>query len=351
LDLLSLLIILTKKKLIIHFLNERINRVAKRIGDKVLKDKRNFEYIPLLLLHGLWPLMICTWAYSRYRTNGLEWWVVYLYHLLRIGPRFRFFAWFHVMIHKEGHDHKGFFEGPLSIINHRFVSWYCSIFYGAIPNSYSVGHTKIHHRFLNGLEDVHTCYDLDRTKPISFLVYLPRFACYWSGISVAWYFIKTKDYKHAFDMIIGMTYYVSVICVLGRLLGWDFTIAIIGFPFLESTLFFGAISYLWHCFLDPDQPDNEFINSMTILEGHDNIFNEDFHVAHHHAQTMHWTDYPKHFEQNKDLFRKNQATIFRDCEEGLLLYWLFSEKFDIMADHWVDLENKMTHQEKKGFDN
>jgi hypothetical protein len=60
-------------------------------------------------------------------------------------------------------------------------------------------------------------------------------------------------------------------------------------------------------------------------------------------------EYPAHFEKNKADFIRYKATIFRDCEEGLLLYWLFTEQFDIMASKWVDLEDKMTHDEKKAL--
>jgi len=274
----------------------------------------------------------------------IELWVVYIYHLLRIGPRFRHFAWFHVMAHKEGHDYKGFFEGPFAYINHRWVTWFAGLFFGTIPNSYAVGHNKIHHHYNNQLDDVHTCYDLDRSEPLSFLVYLPRFAAYWSGISVFWHFLTRRETKLASQMLLGMTYYYLIVYCAWRW-AWDFTLAIIIFPHLESVVFFGAISYLWHSFLDENDIMNEYVNSMTILRGHDNIFNEDYHVAHHN-NSMHWTEYPGHFEKHKAEFQKYQATIFEDTEEGMLLYWLFSQKFDLMADHWVDLSGKLTKEEK-----
>jgi len=333
-------------KLPISYFTSNINYVAKMVGDKILKDKRNYEYLPLMVLHGFWPLALFIWAALRYRANGVELWVVFVYHLLRIGPRFRFFAWFHVMIHKEGHDHNGFFNPPFSFLNHRWNAWYCSLFYGVLPNSYAVGHNKIHHRYVNGLNDAHTCYDLDRSDPVSFLIYIPRFVAYWTGISVVSYLIKTKEWVYAARMLSGMLYYVFVLYGAWRV-AWDFTLCILIFPFLESVVFFAAISYLWHCFLDKDDPENEFINSITIVDGHDNVFNEDYHVAHHHAHTMHWTEYIKHFENNKEEFKLQNATIFRDCEEGLLLYWLFSQQWDVMANHWFDLTGKLTHQQKK----
>jgi len=194
---------------------------------------------------------------------------------------------------------------------------------------------------------VHTCYDLDRSEPFSFLIYLPRFAAYWSGFSVAWHFIMRREMKFASSMLLGMLYYATIIYFAWRW-AWDFTLTILIFPHLESIVFFGAISYLWHAFLNEVDTDDEYVNSMTILKGHDNIFNEDFHVAHHN-NSMHWTEYPVHYEKNIDEFRKRQATIFQDTEQGMLLYWLFSQKFDLMADHWVDLENKLNHEEKKAL--
>ena len=37
------------------------------------------------------------------------------------------------------------------------------------------------------------------------------------------------------------------------------------------------------------------LNSMTILRGHDNIWNEDYHVVHHHETYVHWSEMPQSF--------------------------------------------------------
>jgi len=260
-----------------------------------------------------------------------------------------FFAYFHVLAHKEGHDHRGFFLPPLQSLNFTYVQWFVAIFYGAIPNSYAVGHNKIHHRYSNGLDDVHTCYDLDRSDPWSFLLYLPRFAAYWTGFSVFWHFMSRKEFRFAGRMLAGMVYFYGLVIFVG-FYAWDFALAFLLYPVLEAVVFFGAISYLWHSFLDGDNLDCEYVNSVTIIEGLDNIYNEDFHVVHHlpgSDQNIHWTEYPGHYERNIDDYKKYQATVFRDCEEGMMLYWIFSKKFDILAEHYVDLNGKMNHEEKK----
>jgi len=293
--------------------------------------------------------LIFSWALWRYTQYGLEIWVVFFYHFLRIGPRFRNFAYYHVMAHKEGHDHKGFFKGSFSALNYLYFQWYVGIFYGEVPNTYAVGHNKIHHRYNNELEDVHTCYDLDRTQVWSFLLYLPRFGAYWSGLSVFWHFMAKKEFKFAGRMLAGMVYYYTLLLV-STYIAWDFALCFLVFPLMESIVFFGAISYLWHSFLNGDDEECEYVNSVTIVDGFDNIFNEYFHVVHHNAnQNIHWTEYPAHYQQHIEEYKKHQATIFTKCEEGLMLYWLWSGQWDVLADHFVDLNEKMTHDEKEGF--
>jgi len=272
--------------------------------------------------------------------------LVFLYHFLRIGPRFRFFAYQHVLLHKEGHDHKGFYKFPLSIFNN-LVEWWIGPFYGQVPNSYAVAHNKIHHRYDNGLKDVHTNLDLDRTKLWSFLTYVPRFGAYWSGFSPIWFFATdTKDTILIRRMLTGMIYYYGILITLFI---WDyqFALAYYLFPHFEAIIFFGSISYLWHAFVDPEQPSNAYVNSVTIINGEDNIFNEDYHVVHHNSPLTHWTDYIKNYEEHIQEYIDSRATVFRDTEEGIMLYWMFSGKWDTLAEHFVDLQGKLNTEQKK----
>jgi len=119
------------------------------------------------------------------------------------------------------------------------------------------------------------------------------------------------------------------------------------FPHCECFLFFSGISYLWHAFVDPKDPTNQYVNSVTILNGNDNIWNEDYHVVHHHSPNTHWTNSILHFEKHKDSYAKYNATIFQGIDEGNLLHLLFAQNWDAMAKHFVDLNGKMTHEEKK----
>eukprot|EP00692_Jakoba_bahamiensis_P001163 EC684886.1.p2 GENE.EC684886.1~~EC684886.1.p2 ORF type:complete len:165 (+),score=53.15 EC684886.1:3-497(+) len=137
--------------------------------------------------------------------------------------------------------------------------------------------------------------------------------------------------------------------VIGAASYWDF---LFGFayliaPHLEDVVFFGGISYMWHCYVEPSDPLNQYINSVTILDGHDNIWNEDYHVVHHDSPATHWTEVVKHYDTHKDEYVKHRATVFRDCEEGQMLYWMLSRQWDELAKHFVDMKGELDHEGKK----
>jgi len=327
-----------------------IMRIAQAIANVTMRDPRNAPYLPFMIFLCFWAPALFLWALYRHQKYGFEIWMFFAYNFLRIGPRFRFFAHQHVLLHKEGHDYRGFFKGPFSVFNFWVCQWFLGPFYGQVPNSYACAHNKIHHRYDNGLDDVHTTLDLDRRSPWTFVAYLPRFMAYWSGLSCVWFFFcKGKaDAYHGNRMLWGMVYYYGMMAIFA-MYDWRFALSYYVYPHFESMVFFGLISYMWHIFVDPKDPNNQYVNSLTILDGHDNIWNEDFHVVHHVAPHVHWTDYKAHYERNVEEYRKNQATIFRDTEEGIIGFWLLTQNWDELATHFVDLNGKMTHEQKKAL--
>ena len=272
-----------------------------------------------------------------------------VYHLLRLGPRFRFFTHCHVLLHKEGHDHNGFFKNSsiFSYLNDWFVHKFIGLFYGGVPYSYSVGHNKIHHKYDNGLEDVHTNIDLDRTKSFSFIMYAPRFGAYWTGITPLGHFLVLKEYTLAWKILKGQLIYYSLWALSLMSMGGLFTFCYVILPQLEAIAFFAAISYMWHLWIDPNDPTNPYINSVTIVKGHDNVWGEDYHAIHHHAVSVHWKEADKHYDEHEQEYKQNDATIFTDCEEGVLLYWVFSGNWDEIANHFMDLSGKLSFEQKK----
>jgi len=326
---------------------ELVRSVSRPLGRALLKDPRNHSYIPWMLFLGTFTPALFLWSMWRHSVHGLEFSTLAVYHVLRSGPRLQFFGHAHTLVHKAGHDHKGFFRGPFECLN-GVVEWWIAPFYGVVPNSYSIAHMKIHHRWHNDVDDVHTNLDLDRTVLSSFFIYTPRFTLYWTGLSPLALLVKRKEWSLLKQLLLGMaTYYGATLA----LFCWNpvFCIVYWVYPHMEACVLLCAISYLWHAFVEESDPGNQYVNSVTVLDGHDNIWNEDYHVVHHHAPGCHWTDAPAHFEARKAQYAAVTATIFRDTEEGMLLKWLFQKDFDKMAEHFVDLDGRMTHAEKRAL--
>ncbi|CAE7322488.1 unnamed protein product [Symbiodinium natans] len=279
------------------------------------------------------------WRYANFgrrlssQAKGFEFSTLVIYHTLRGGPRFRHFGHIHTLVHKEGHSHTGIFRKSFWPMNY-LCEWWIGPFYGVVPNSYSIAHMKIHHRWHNDVDDVHTNLDLDRTKLSSFFIYTPRFSLYWMGISPVALLAKRKEWVLVRQMLEGMLAYYGVTLLLFL---WSPTFCIVYWVFchLEGMLLLCAISYLWHAFVEESDPGNQYVNSVTILDGHDNTFNEDYHVVHHHSPSTHWSDAPAHFEAHKEEYAAVNATIFRDTEEGMLIQMLFENDWDGMARHFV----------------
>lgn len=72
-----------------------------------------------------------------------------------------------------------------------------------VPWNYYIAHMKIHHRWHNDVDDVHTNLDLERTNPLSFFLYVPRFTLYWTGLSPLALFIKRGEWALISKLLYG----------------------------------------------------------------------------------------------------------------------------------------------------
>eukprot|EP01063_Lacrimia_lanifica_P004084 TRINITY_DN12280_c0_g1_i1.p1 TRINITY_DN12280_c0_g1~~TRINITY_DN12280_c0_g1_i1.p1 ORF type:complete len:496 (+),score=168.56 TRINITY_DN12280_c0_g1_i1:79-1566(+) len=331
---------------------DAIRAASMKLGDAILLDPRNHSYLPWML----WGLVVNPamfyWVWTRYNAHGLEIATFLVYHAVRLGPRYRFFAHHETLIHKEGHAvREGLFRNVLNTAERAPIprplrravfdhinGGLIGVFYGSIPYHYATAHNKIHHRWHNDTGDVHTNMDLDRTAFSSYVMWLPRFVLYWTGVSPALLFWKRDEAQYLRDILGGMAYYYGIGALVWYAMGPVFFWAYYLYPHLEAASFLGAIAYIWHAFSDEADPSNQYVNSITILRGQDNIWNEDFHVVHHHEPFVHWTDMPKSFDAHKEEYTRCRATVFADCEEGQIIAWMFGADWDGMANHFVDLQ-------------
>mmetsp|Transcript_5676 Transcript_5676/g.5579 ORF Transcript_5676/g.5579 Transcript_5676/m.5579 type:complete len:150 (-) Transcript_5676:101-550(-) len=131
------------------------------------------------------------------------------------------------------------------------------------------------------------------------------------------------------------------------MLDWRFAVAYWVYPHIEATTLLAAINYTWHAWVDPRDPDNDYITSITILDGHYNTFEADFHVVHHQHPTLWYEDCPKVFDKEIEVYKKQKATIFRGTQAFELFILIVTNNIDRLATLFVDLSGELSHEEIK----
>ena len=311
----------------------------------MLKDERNSHYLFAVFGLGIFApaIFVLSWWYQTRVAESFNWWAVLGYHVLNYGPYFAFFSQVATLIHKEGHEPKGLFKPKFAVLN-KFFGYFLAPLYGHVPEGYPMGHMRIHHKFDNAPEDVTSTVYYNRTHASRFLLYLFEFALFWTGISVAWHHHEKGRTKEVRKMLFGMGIFyglMAMVMAVNPLFGFAYLLL----PHLSSIIFLAAINYTWHAFTDPDDPRNTYKNSVTLIDGHYNVYNEDYHVEHHLRPQTHWTEYPINFAKHREDYIKHKAVIFRDTQAFEVFFLILLGNYDKMVKHFVDLSGTMTEAE------
>lgn len=76
------------------------------------------------------------------------------------------------------------------------------------------------------------------------------------------------------------------------------------------------------------------------------MYNEDFHVTHHHHPQMHWTKMANDYYSHVDRYEANMASVFTDTQEFEMFVWVMIGRMDLLAEQFVDLTGKLTLEDK-----
>ena len=105
--------------------------------------------------------------------------------------------------------------------------------------------------------------------------------------------------------------------------------------FFEQTLLLSGINWVWHAFIDPDDVENEYVQSVTILGGTINVLNEDSHVVHHQYPGSHWTRHPSLLTKHEAAYANAKASVFYGTHTFELLALILMADYDKLADRFV----------------
>lgn len=280
-----------------------LERCTKQFNSQFVKRPDDAYMMNCIVGYGvLVPILFFCCAWHTYE-NGMNYWLVYVYHVVRIGPFFMNFAYVYTLCHKEGHTFSGLYAkkyNEYTILRNVF-NWWIGMFYGVLPATFAYGHSINHHKYNNAREDVITTSDKPRDNFANWVAYLPRYFLYAVNISTIHAFIKENNWKIVNKVFWGSVWFFVWVSIWAGLISPSFAITYVAFPFFEAGVLLAAVNWSWHAFIDPAEPSNEYVQSITILDGCINVLNEDSHVVHHQYPGAHWTNHPnfvdKHWEK------------------------------------------------------
>ena len=113
--------------------------------------------------------------------------------------------------------------------------------------------------------------------------------------------------------------------------------------------FLALINIGFHGFIEFDKDGNNIpcVNSTCIIEGDDDSFGEDDHMAHHYNSNVYYKDLPAHQQTKINEFIEHKASVFRRLSIVELSIFILFGLWDKLAEHYCDFSGKMTTDEIK----
>jgi len=256
---------------------------------------------------GIW-LGVCLPAWFFYElwraaTVGFEWQRVVVYNLCRIGPMYFNFMYVYVLAHKEGHTGGySLYTKPkiagIPVFRQWFNGWIGS-FHGVLPAAFPYSHNYNHHKYDNNQYDIICTAYRPRDSFKAWTTYLTEWMAYATNLSSIGAFLEEGAYGHAFWMTVWTAWYCLFVYLCWQMHAL-FTFCTIIYALVEGNILLSAVNWTWHAFIDPNDPQNDYINSITIIEGLNFTLGEEYHAVHHQYAGMHWTKNTELFEKHKD---------------------------------------------------
>jgi hypothetical protein len=224
------------------------------------------------------------------------------------------------------------------------------MFFGNLPWNFTTSHVKIHHGVNGGIGDTFYLWDFDRTSLGDFMLYVHRVFLQMIGYSSIRYFQHNGMKKHADLLMSGVKTYAAfavVLLVITR--SFSFCFWIILQPLFCMTYFLALINIGFHGFLEYDKDGNRIkvIDSSTIVDGMDDLFGEDDHMAHHYATQVYYRDLPEYQKKKIDEFKQYKASVFHTLSIVELSIFILFGLWDELAKYYVDYTESMSKEEIK----
>ncbi len=309
-----------------------------KLALKLIRDKRDIPFIELMLQH---TLIQIPFAIALFVPGVFRWWLAVGYVALTFGM---FFDRFILMLHNT--SHRPLFKREYGFLNN-YIPWVIGPFNGQTPETYYAHHMGMHHPENNLEADLSTTMPFKRDRLTHWLRYFFRFF-FLAIIELPIYHYKHKNRKAIRRLLTGEASFIAMCVLLAVYVDWRATLAVFVIPYMLARFLMMCGNWAQHSFLDPRDPNNPYINSITCINTRYNrrCFNDGYHIGHHERAARHWTDMPADFEKKLDKYRSEGAIVFDGIDYFQIWFFLMLKRYDILAKHFVDLAEEPRSQEE-----
>lgn len=235
--------------------------------------------------------------------------------------------------------HRPLFKKRYAFFN-RYIPWVLGSFFGETPESYGAHHLGMHHPENNLPADLSSTMGYHRDRLSHFLHYYGRFIAI--GLAELVMYLRSKGRSRlATRLLTGEFSFWIAVAVLAYF-NWKAAIIVFVVPVLFVRFMMMAGNWAQHSFIDPKQPGNAYVNSITCINCRYNqrAFNDGYHIGHHVQASRHWTDMPGDFQANIPRYAAEGAVVFDGLDHFMVWLYLMLGRFDWLARHYVNLDGK-----------
>ncbi|MCX6218768.1 fatty acid desaturase [Spirosoma sp.] len=301
-----------------------------------IKDERDLPFIYLTLRISLTLIPLSILLFMPFVT-GWIWWTVAAVHFFI--SNFRFKGPFGLMLHCT--SHRPFFKPEYGWMNN-YLPWILAPFFGHTPETYYSHHIGMHHPENNLEDDDSSTMTFQRDSYRSFLAYFGRF--FVVGVRNLLDYLRLKNRAKLATRALTGEIIFAVICVGLCFINWPATVLVFLLPLVIYRLIAMLGNWTQHAFVDGEDPGNAYKNSITCINVKYNkkCWNDGYHISHHVRPAMHWTEHPTFFLKTIDKYAQNRAIIFDGLDFGQVFFLLMRGKYDVLAQHMVNINNTFT---------
>ncbi|KAJ5463170.1 hypothetical protein N7475_008114 [Penicillium sp. IBT 31633x] len=204
--------------------------------------------------------------------------------------------------------------------------------HGHTWNSYFYHHIKHHHVEGNGGDDLSTTMYYDRDSIPDFLTYVGRFV-FFIWLELPLYFWRKGQFKYAARCAFWEVGNYVAIYMLYNYVNARATTFVLILPLTVMRLGLMVGNWGQHAFVDPADPDSDYLSSITLIDVPSNRFsyNDGYHTSHHLNPRRHWRDHPVAFLKQKDRYAKENALVFRNVDYIFITVNLLRKNYEYLA--------------------